>query len=680
VKVTTPSGIVLGSCSSTVASVSGGNFTNRICLWDVLKKGDGSTGYDTSPNGVYKVWASQDQYFSQSQSKTDNFSVDLEPAINIVKTADKEFATVGDTIVYNYIVTNTGEVTLKYITVTDDKLGAITLSATELAVGASASGTASYLVAGSDIPGGLVNLATSTGKYGDRTVTDTDTVTVELYEDARPAISIVKTVDRTAAKAGDTITYTYTVENTGNVELTGVTVSDNKLGSITLGTTTLAVGASTTGSATYTVREADPLGLLVNIATATGYYGDADVTDQDSASVRIYSDQEDPSPGISITKTANKEYAKAGDTITYTYTVTNTGNVELTGVTVEDDKLGSITLGATTLAVGASTTGIETYTVSEEDPLGSLVNLATARGYYIETQVSAEADASVLIYADQPEPVVRISITKIASRTTARAGNTITYTYTVTNTGDYYLRDVTVEDDKLGSIILSETELDVDESTTGTATYTVKSSDPLGALVNTAIATGWCEDMSATDWDDATVTILRDQEPEPDPSPAIRIIKTASKDTAAAGDTITYTYKVKNTGDVRLRDITVVDDKLGAITVGDTSLLPGETTEGTAVYTVKESDRPGPIENTATAMGRYGDRTVKDTDDASVAITGGIEIPPEPPVSGPPVEPTPEPPVAAPPDLPFTGGNPMAFIYSGGALTALGLLLRRRLR
>ncbi|MEZ5191696.1 MAG: hypothetical protein R2734_03705 [Nocardioides sp.] len=59
--------------------------------------------------------------------------------------------------------------------------------------------------------------------------------------------------------------------NTGNTTLTGVTVNDPKVGTVTCPVTTLAPGASTTCTATYTITQADvDAGQVVNTATTTG--------------------------------------------------------------------------------------------------------------------------------------------------------------------------------------------------------------------------------------------------------------------------------------------------------------------------------------------------------------------------------------------------------------------------
>ena len=86
-------------------------------------------------------------------------------------------------------------------------------------------------------------------------------------------------------------------------------------------------------------------------------------------------------PAITLDKTASQPRFKAGDVITYTLTVTNTGNVTLAPVTIDDDRLDlADDRCADALAPGQmlSCTGI--YTATEGDSGRSLVNTATARG------------------------------------------------------------------------------------------------------------------------------------------------------------------------------------------------------------------------------------------------------------------------------------------------------------
>ena len=94
-----------------------------------------------------------------------------------------------------------------------------------------------------------------------------------------PAITVTKTASPTTVSAvGDAVTYTFAVKNTGNVTLTGLSVSDTQRRSggrpqypAVLPHTTLAPGDGPTCTATYTVTQADmDNGSIDDTATATG--------------------------------------------------------------------------------------------------------------------------------------------------------------------------------------------------------------------------------------------------------------------------------------------------------------------------------------------------------------------------------------------------------------------------
>jgi uncharacterized repeat protein (TIGR01451 family) len=180
-----------------------------------------------------------------------------------------------------------------------------------------------------------------------------------------PALNITKSASvpgGTANVAGEKISYTITVQNTGNVTLTGVTVTDPfaDSGSIVRGAdvvgdndSSLEVGETWGYTAFHTVTQAEidnggncdksaPVGndSLCNTATA-----DSNQTGEDTASADVPVGQ---NPALDIVKTVsgvtNPDNSadsdgvvdQAGDVIHYTITVQNTGNVTLTGVTVTD--------------------------------------------------------------------------------------------------------------------------------------------------------------------------------------------------------------------------------------------------------------------------------------------------------------------------------------------------------
>ena len=86
-------------------------------------------------------------------------------------------------------------------------------------------------------------------------------------------------------------------------------------------------------------------------------------------------------PHISVVKTADKTVAAVGDTVTYTVTVTNDGEVDLVDVTLEDSLVAlegeNAYIGS--LAVGESKTITYTYVVTEEN-VDVIDNVVTAAG------------------------------------------------------------------------------------------------------------------------------------------------------------------------------------------------------------------------------------------------------------------------------------------------------------
>src|SRR5262249_39839558 len=138
-------------------------------------------------------------------------------------------------------------------------------------------------------------------------------------------------------------------------------------------------------------------------------------------------------------------YSTVGQTITYSYGVTNSGNVTLAGpFSVTDDKVAVTCPNTASLATGASISCTASHLITQADlDAGSIVNHATASG---GGATSNQATATVT--ATQTKA---LSLTKTPSPTTYTAtGQTIAYTYVVTNSGNVTLAGpFSVADDKV---------------------------------------------------------------------------------------------------------------------------------------------------------------------------------------------------------------------------------------
>ncbi|KRG67525.1 hypothetical protein ABB27_09320 [Stenotrophomonas terrae] len=332
---------------------------------------------------------------------------------------------------------------------------------------------------------GVTNTATATPPEG---TTDPNgaSSSVQTIINA-PALKLSKSGTLSTDKK--TISYSFVVENTGNVDLTAVTVTDPKLPALSCPPITLAVGASQTLICTgnvYTVSSLDnAAGKVDNAATASGTppSGPA-VSANDTATVPLQA-----TPALKLSKSGTLSTDKK--TISYSFVVENTGNVDLTAVTVTDPKLPALSCPPITLAVGASQTLICTgnvYTVSSLDnAAGKVDNTATASGIPPSgPAVSTTGTATVPL---QAAPALTLS----KSGTLSADQASISYSFTVTNTGNVDLSNVTLTDPLLPALDCPAITLPVGASQTLVCTnnsHATTAADYVsGSVVNTATVT-----------------------------------------------------------------------------------------------------------------------------------------------------------------------------------------------
>ncbi|WP_283774039.1 gliding motility-associated C-terminal domain-containing protein, partial [Aquiflexum sp. TKW24L] len=220
-------------------------------------------------------------------SASESVTATQSPALSITKTAtESTFAAVGDVLNYTIVVTNTGNVTLNNISVTDPLTGLNTVIGT-LAPLASESIPTSYTVTQTDLDNGFVtNRATASGvSTNDEPVEDSDEITVVASEN--PSIEVIKTTESASfSEIGQVVTYTITVKNTGNVTLTNLLVSDPLTGLAQI-IPSLAPGQSIAITTEYTVQLEDlNVGSITNnVSVTTKSRGGNDIGGNDSVTI-----------------------------------------------------------------------------------------------------------------------------------------------------------------------------------------------------------------------------------------------------------------------------------------------------------------------------------------------------------------------------------------------------------
>jgi len=418
----------------------------------------------------------------------------------------------------------------------------------------------------------------------DNSLNDVDTI--EEYfalrlsiADCQPAVDIEKATNSQDADSapgpvigvGSNVTWTYVVRNTGSIALTNIAVYDDKLGTIT----NLISGdingnrvLETNEIWTYSRIGSASAGQYMNMGYVTGLAVNASINVTDSDPSHYFGSN----PGINIEKATNGQDADnapgptlgMGSSVTWTYAVTNAGNVSLTNVVVTDDKIGVISgpasgdLNANNL-LDVGETWI--YSATGIVVAGQYVNTGTVNAVSLIGQPVTDKDPSHYFGGLGGIDIEKATNGQNADTPTGpvlAVGSIVTWTYVVRNTGNVGITNISVYDDKIGSItnLLSgdannNRVLETNETWTFSRTGTAVS----GQYMNSGSVTGTTINTGAT---------LSDIDPSHyfGSAPGFTLAKTLIDPTlrpAIPGESIRFRIDITNTGNVSLVTVPVED-------------------------------------------------------------------------------------------------------------------------
>ena len=269
-----------------------------------------------------------------------------------------------------------------------------------------------------------------------------------IYSGAAPELSVNREIKPTTAQQDQEVTVTYEIENTGSVEVTGVTIKENssissKSGSIE----SIAAGEKESYTFTTKMGKKD----LTSAATISYKAGGKTYTQKVEAATVKYGEVK-----LSATLSADKKGGAPGDTVKLTVKLKNSGTVDFTNVTLTDENLGEVFTGVTvkakeTVTLEKEITITETqdiqFTVTAEDDTGEPVETATGRVNVIATDptqqilLGLEAKADRAVVYEIPGNVrftitVRNESAVDVSKITIRAVNTVINTFDTIPAGE----------------------------------------------------------------------------------------------------------------------------------------------------------------------------------------------------------------------------------------------------
>ena len=418
---------------------------------------------------------------------------------NIEKRSDKSSAKVGDKITYTLTLSNseTATVPVENAVVSDAIPAGLTFEYGSVLLDGSTTSNYTYDEASRLLTVNIGNIAPDTS----RTVTFVATVNEDAYNttiqnlatltsdntepvqdkddgvvvsDGMTDLSINKSVDKSSARVGDTLTYTVQVSNgagaevnirdakltdeipdgltfRGNVTVDGYSAAyqyDNESQTLSVPLDAIAPGQTKTVCFDVLINS-DAYGMTIeNTAVASGS-NTPDAEDTDDG-VTIEDGKADGHAGA---KSANKTTVRVGDTITYTITLQNgamatadwtdatvtdvlpdgvsfAGNVQKDGQATTEYSYDSSsrTLTLTPYAISPDTQVVYTFDVTVDDGMQGkfIVNTAILTDGDEQTPLP---DAGVQIDEGEADPIV----SKSASVTEADVGDTFSYTITVKN-------------------------------------------------------------------------------------------------------------------------------------------------------------------------------------------------------------------------------------------------------
>ncbi len=559
--------------------------------------------------------------------------------LQVTKSVDKTRAAIGQTITYTVEAFNAGPDNATGVVVrdplptafatfgeADESVGVYNATTGVWTIGNLAAGArATLTVTGTITANGIiVNTAVISGnEIDERPENNTATVVTVVTDggggnpdpNAATDIQVVKSVDKTRARVGQTLTYTVVVRNNGPNNATGVLVVDvlptaqlniTTAPAVTNGTYNditgvwnvgnLAAGASATFTVTGTITAT---GTIVN--TATGRSNEADPQPQNNTSTVITVVEDTQNPGVladlQVVKTVNRTRANVGDALVYTVTARNNGPANATGVVVVDVlPTGQLTfVGNPTVTAGTYNTGTGrwnignlaagqsvTFTVTGIiNATGTIVNTATIGGNEADQQPDNNTSTVITVVGpgtEVPGDLADLQVVKTVDKTRAAIGQTITYKVTARNLGPSTATNVTVRD------VLPTALANFGTATTTTGAYDVASGiwtigsltagqsveltvtgtiTGNGTIVNTAVISGDQTDERPENNTSTVITVVTDGgggDPDPNASTDLQVVKTVDKTRAQVGNQLTYTVTVRNNGPNNATGVLVVDN------------------------------------------------------------------------------------------------------------------------
>ena len=450
------------------------------------------------------------------------------------------------------------------------------------------------------------------------------------------SISILKSQNISNAIVGDEVTYSLTVENTGNIDFIDTIVKDNLDPQLTFIPNSLTIGGVSSSENIVTGVDLGILGIgdnivltfkaivndilttstIINNATVTysALIGESTINftaTSNNVELNVYT------PSIEISKVSSKQEVYVGGTFTYTINITNNSELNISNVILYDDlplqfRIISISINEVVLDTSqlnelnigdlysGEVSNIVVTILALSNNLSDFKNTITAIGTVQINTANPPKTVSALATDTQSitiiEPNQSMYIEKLQNISDAIVGDIVTYILIVTNTGNTVNYNVNVEDKLVSQLTFIQESLTINDVpsnldiTTGVNIGNLDIDEYailiFKAKVNNALQNSTITNYASTNYDviiggsinnytiNSNIVSLNTY------NVGIVVEITSSESIVYVGETFNYTIIVTNNGDIEVSDVTLLDDlppQLEVISISIDGLIIGET-------------------------------------------------------------------------------------------------------